>query len=214
MSTPEQGGARSTLMMGRYEYACGSSPSSSCVVSELKDRQLVFFHLDPVKGKGDEITNIAGYQSIQGTWDLSPDGSKLAIVDPVEGKGEIRILNLADRRVTALPMREWKWEFLSRVCWAADGKSLFVLAQSCASIALLSIDPNGNPRVLQENASGIGLGLLHRTLPRWKTPGVHQEGVRRRRDAAGKLLSCPLKASHTFYDAATLATDSGHASGC
>jgi Tol biopolymer transport system component len=74
MSTPEQGGARSTLMMGRYEYACGSSPSSSCVVSELKDRQLVFFHLAPVKGKGDEITNIAGYQSVQGTWDLSPDG--------------------------------------------------------------------------------------------------------------------------------------------
>jgi Tol biopolymer transport system component len=75
-------------------------------------------------------------------------------VDPAEGKGDIRILNLADRRVTALPMREWKWEFLSQVSWAADGKSLFVLARSGASIALLSIDANGNLRVLQEMPPG------------------------------------------------------------
>jgi hypothetical protein len=31
MSTPEHGGTRSTLLTGDYDYACGSSPSSSCV---------------------------------------------------------------------------------------------------------------------------------------------------------------------------------------
>jgi len=80
MSTPEQGGARSTLMMGSYGYACGSSPSSSCVAAELKDQQLIFYHLDPVKGRGDEIARFAGYKSLEPRFSLSPDSSRLAIV--------------------------------------------------------------------------------------------------------------------------------------
>jgi Tol biopolymer transport system component len=156
MSTPEHGGARSTLMMGRYDYRCGSSPSSPCVVSELKDRQLMLSHLDPGKGKGEEITNIPGYQSNQAVWDLSADGSRLAIVDPIEGKGEIRILNVADRRITILPVRNWKWEFLSQISWAVDGRSWFALAQSHSEFALLAIDANGNRRVLYDIPAGAG----------------------------------------------------------
>jgi serine/threonine protein kinase len=156
MRTPEQGGARSTLMMGRYAIACGSLPSSSCVVSELKDRQLIFFHLDPVKGKGEEIGRLGGYQSSYPDWDLSPDGSRLAIADPVEQKGEIRILNLADRRVTVLPVRGWKWQEVQHVKWAAGGKSLFALVEDASSHALISLDTNGNPRVLYEIPAGAG----------------------------------------------------------
>jgi len=156
MSTPEQGGARSTLIMGRYGAACGSLPSSFCAVSELKDRQLIFFHLDPVKGKGEEIGRLGGYQSSYPDWDLSPDDSRLAIVDQIEQKGEIRILNLADQRVTVLRVRDWKWQNLQHVRWAADGKSLFALAASASSFALISLDANGNPRVLYEIAAGAG----------------------------------------------------------
>jgi serine/threonine protein kinase len=154
MSTPEQGGARSTLMVGRYYYECGSSPSSSCVVSELKHDRLTFFHLDPIKGKGEKIAHFDGYQSFDPRWDLSPDASRLAIVDPGQRKGEIRVLNLADRRVTVSPIRNWRWFLLESVSWAADGKSLFVLAQSGSSHSLLSIDANGNPKVLDEVPMG------------------------------------------------------------
>jgi WD40 repeat protein len=154
MSTPEHGGARSILVMGRYTYACGSSPASSCVMAELKDKQLILSHLDPVKGKGEEIARLAGYQSGEPRWDLSPDGARIAIVDPSEGKGEIRILNLADRRVTVLPIHDWKWQFLAQISWAADGKNLFALAQSPSSIALCYVDANGNPRILHEIPAG------------------------------------------------------------
>ena len=151
MSTPEQGGARSTLLMGRYDYACGSSPGSSCVVSELEDHQLVFFHLDPVKGKGAEMARIAGYQNPQPYWDLSPDGTRVAAVSVKAYKGEIQILNLADRKVTVVPVRDWKWDALWQISWAADGKSWFTQAYSDYSPnALLSVDANGNSRVLQE----------------------------------------------------------------
>jgi len=156
MSTPQQGGARSTLMTGKHAYKCGSSPSSSCVVSELEDGQLEFFHLDPVKGRGKEITKIAGYLGIEPLWDLSPDGSSLAIVDYGQHKGEIRILNLSDRRVTVLPVREWERSRLGLISWAADGKGWFALAESDPSIALLSVDANGNPRVLYEMPGAAG----------------------------------------------------------
>jgi len=154
MSTPEHGGGRSTLLMGSYTYACGSSPSSSCVVAEIKDQQLIFSHLDPVRGRGGEIARIAGYQTGYPRWSLSPDGTRIALVDPREGKGEVRILGVADRKVTVLPVQDWKWGFLSIISWAADGKTLFAQAQDSLSFALISIDTNGNPRALQEMPTG------------------------------------------------------------
>jgi Tol biopolymer transport system component len=156
MSTSEQGGARSTLMMGRYKYACGTSPSSACVVSEIKDGQLIFSYLDPVKGKGQEIARLPGYQAPEPRWDLSPDGTRIAVVDERKFVGEIQILNLADRRITVLPVRGWKWQFLSQISWAAHGKGLFALAQSASSVAILSLDPSGTSRVLYEMPTGSG----------------------------------------------------------
>ena len=105
MSTPDQGGARSTLMMGHNVFECGSSPSYSCVASELADHQLVFFRLDPVKGKGEEITRVTGYQGDEPRWDLSPDGFRLAIVDAFQNNSEIRILNLSDEELQSCRLR-------------------------------------------------------------------------------------------------------------
>jgi DNA-binding winged helix-turn-helix (wHTH) protein/Tol biopolymer transport system component len=155
MSTPEQGGARTTLLQGRYEYACGSLPSSSCVVAELKDRHLIFSCLDPLKGRGEEIARVDAYLPDIGLqeahWDLSPDGTRIAIVDEGQRKSEIRILNLVDRRLTVLPVRDWRWSNLALISWAADGKSWFALAGADGSSdALLSIDANGTRRVLYE----------------------------------------------------------------
>ncbi len=158
MSTPAQGGARSTLMTGRYTYACGSPPSTSCVVAELKDRQLIFSHLDPAKSKGEEIARVDRYQGLgsgglDSRWNLSPDGAKIAIVDCAAAEVEIRILSLADRKITMLPLRDRKWSCLAWISWTADGKSLFAVAAAAAgssSWAILSIDANGNSRVLYE----------------------------------------------------------------
>jgi DNA-binding winged helix-turn-helix (wHTH) protein/Tol biopolymer transport system component len=160
MSTPQQGGARSTLIIGRYTYTCSPSPSFPCVVAERQDNRLIFFHLDPAKGKGEEIASIASKQA-DPRWDLSPDGERLAIVDESSEKPEIRILKTADRTMTALPVRNSRWDWstqiwLSQVCWAADSKSWFVLAQSGSSNDLLAVDPMGNSRVLQEMPAGAG----------------------------------------------------------
>lgn len=154
MSTPEHGGTRSTLMMGKYTYTCGSTPLSSCVVAELKDKRLAFFRLDPMIGKGEQLASIGGYLGFEPRWDLSPDGTRIAIVDPYWGNGEIRIVDLADQKTTVLPVRNWRWQWLAEVSWAADGQGLFALAQSTSSVALISLDAKGKAKVLQEMPSG------------------------------------------------------------
>jgi hypothetical protein len=53
-----------------------------------------------------------------------------------------------------VPVRDWRWQFLSQIRWAADGKSWFALAQSGSSVALLSLDAKGNPKVLYEMPAG------------------------------------------------------------
>jgi DNA-binding winged helix-turn-helix (wHTH) protein/Tol biopolymer transport system component len=152
MSTPLQGGTRSPLMIGRHEYRCGVSPSSSCVVSELKDSQLTFFYLDPLKGGGEKIASLT-YKAGQERWDLSPDGSMIAIVDEGTKNGEIRILNLADRKISLLRVRNHQQ--LQHVSWAADGKSLFAVAFD-TSVCLLSVDANGLARLLYEIPENAG----------------------------------------------------------
>jgi hypothetical protein len=121
--------------------------------TELKAGQLIFSRLDPLKGKGEEVARV-DYHSPSATWDLSPDGTRLAIVDSIQEKGEVRILNLVDRKSAMLPVRDWKWKALGEIKWAADGKGLFALAQSASSTVLLSIDANGNPTVLHEMPTG------------------------------------------------------------
>ena len=153
MSTPLQGGPRSTLMMGRYDYRCSSSPSSSCVVSDLKDIQLTFFHLDPLKGRGEEIASIGGYKGFLPHWDLSPDGSKIAIVYNGVQKGEIRLVNLADRSIAVL--RVGNWRNLQDISWAADGNSLFAVAFD-SSVCLLSVDAKGTAKVVSEIPADTG----------------------------------------------------------
>ncbi len=153
MSTPLQGGPRSTLMMGRYEYKCSFSLSSSCVASDLKNAQLTFFYLDPAKGRGEEIASIVGYKGGQPRWDLSPDGSKIAIVDDGDQRGEIRILSLADRRISTLQVPNRP--HLQHISWAADGKSLFAV-EFDLSVSLLSVDANGTARVLYEIPENAG----------------------------------------------------------
>jgi len=93
-------------------------------------------------------------------WDLAgacrpmQPGSQLWIL--VKKKGEIRILNLADRKVTVLVLRNWKWKLLQFISWAADGRTLFASAESDSSFSLLSVDADGSPRILYEIPAGVG----------------------------------------------------------
>jgi DNA-binding winged helix-turn-helix (wHTH) protein/Tol biopolymer transport system component len=156
MTTPKAGGARSRLLIGRYTYACGSSPLSSCVLAELQNSQLTLSRLDPINGRGKEIKKFAGYTMPEPRWALAPDGARIAILNSFAENGKILVLNVADGKVGFLTVRPWTWKGLAQISWAANGRDLIALAESGASFTLLSIDPAGTPSVMYDIPTGTG----------------------------------------------------------
>lgn len=124
MSMPLDGGGPSVLLAGDYTYHCGSVPASGCVLAEPEGEELIFSTLDPVAGKGAEIQRVRAYSGVEWftCWSLSPDGNKIAIVDPAANKGAVRILTLTDRKIVPLALQGWKWGVMQSVAWSADGK--------------------------------------------------------------------------------------------
>jgi len=150
MATPLTGGPRTVLLTGRYSYGCGSSSSARCVVAEQNDHKLVFSWLDPSRGRGDEAGIINDYRSQVAHWSLSPDGSRIAVADAAKDDGPILVLNLADQKITELPIKNSKWQYVTGIGWAADGKRLYAILFSESSVVLVSVDQRGNIKVLQE----------------------------------------------------------------
>ncbi|HVI10473.1 MAG TPA: protein kinase [Candidatus Binatia bacterium] len=164
MSTPIGGGARSTVLSGRYTYHCGHSPGTGCVLSEMQGKDLVFFVLDPAKGKGDEIQRVdAGLNPV---WALSPDGTRIAIAPADTGKW-ILLLSTADHKLTELP-RKGTWDAVQHVTWAADGNHLFATAWSEKTgqfQSILSLDLQGNVRPLNQVKQGAGWLMMMEASP-------------------------------------------------
>jgi eukaryotic-like serine/threonine-protein kinase len=126
MSMPSDGGARTEIASGHYSYHCGRSRPAGCVLGEIQGTEIVFFTLDPVKGKGSEIQRVDS--GLNPDWALSPDGTKIAIASN-DRENWIRVLSLSDHKVTQLP-RAGTWQMVQHVTWAADGKHLFATAWS------------------------------------------------------------------------------------
>jgi hypothetical protein len=163
MSKPVNGGTPSFLMAGELIYHCGSAPAAGCVLADEQGRQLVFFKLDPIKGKGAEIDRVDVQHGgdWSNTWALSADGNKIAMVDPAGTGRKVRILTLADRKVATITLQRAKWSHMQSVVWSANGSHLIVTALSGEAFsgeswAILLIDMHGKLQVLTETASSAG----------------------------------------------------------
>ncbi len=151
MSTPIAGGSRTTLLSGRYTYGCGTAPSSRCVMSDLQsNNELVFFKLDPAKGKGDELARAESHNAnaIRERWSLSPEGTRIAIADWGRESTSIRILRLDDGKITAWPLS--KPQLIDDVAWEGDGKRFFAITDLESSVALEFIESDGRLTPLYE----------------------------------------------------------------
>jgi hypothetical protein len=134
---------------------CTRFPANLCAIGELSlDRkQLIFTSFDPVKGRGRELTRFqtdptAGAQYV---WDLSPNGTRIAI------------LKYSERLIHILPLNghpPWEiavrgWNSLQSINWAADGKGMFASSATRGGSALLHLDSQGNAHVLWAQKGSI-----------------------------------------------------------
>ena len=152
--------------------SCKYNPKADppCVLAMSEGENLVFYSLDPIKGKGRQLgkIDVMGFGSMRG-WDLSPDGSRVAVVSlhkktaqidvgtQIEYGGRIDVLTLSDgnwHRILAEPTDQAASagnQQLMRFCqiaWAADGKSFFITAMKGDSFNLVQVTSDGKMHVL------------------------------------------------------------------
>jgi Tol biopolymer transport system component len=154
---------------------CAKSPATLCAIAERSPdrKQLVFEAFDPVNGRGRELAELKTDETSNYQWDLSPDGARLAILKDREG--QIQILSLNGRTAQEITVKEWN--SLTSVVWATDGRGLFVSSRKKQGPVLLSVDLQGNARVLWEHAGSVGTYGVpspdgrHLAMQRWIVDG-------------------------------------------
>jgi DNA-binding winged helix-turn-helix (wHTH) protein/Tol biopolymer transport system component len=156
MRVPTAGG-RPELVLTAPIYGrpvCAKSPASLCLFAEYTPdhRQLVFTTFDPGKGRGGELIRF-DTDPIQAkyVWDLSSDGSRIAIVK--YSTGVINILPLGRQASQEIVVKGWNSLF--SLNWAADGKNLYASSQTKKGSVLLRVDPTGKASVLWERRGSI-----------------------------------------------------------
>jgi serine/threonine protein kinase len=155
MRVPIQGGSPQVVLTATIEEwpRCAQSPSSLCVIAERTPdlKQIVFRTIDPVKGRGRELARSETDATRAYHWDVSPDGTRIALLKHRDATVHILSLNgVAPRQIIS---REWNT--LSSVVWTADGKGLFVSSYTARGADMLHMDLEGNMRLLWEHPGGI-----------------------------------------------------------
>ena len=149
---PASGGPSQLVLTahGETDRRCARAPATLCLVGEQTDdqKQVVFTAFDPVKGRGREVTRIATQPGFGYNWDLSPDGSLIAMLFPA-GENRIRLLPLSGGEPRNLVIKGL-YGFSSGPDWAPDGEGFYVGSWSPRSVTLLYIDLNGHASALWE----------------------------------------------------------------
>jgi DNA-binding winged helix-turn-helix (wHTH) protein/Tol biopolymer transport system component len=130
---------------------CAKAPSDLCAIAEWTEdlKQLVVTALDPLKGRGAEITRIA-LEPTDNSWSqvgLSPDGTHLAAIGNPEGP----ILIFSLRGQASQEIRVKGWNNLQSLSWDAQGTGLFVSNGIQRGTVLLHVDLQGKAQVLWKN---------------------------------------------------------------
>jgi eukaryotic-like serine/threonine-protein kinase len=130
------------------DFSCPRKPGHPCVLGQKEGDNLVFFTLDPLHGKGNLLNKIEVYTANFYGWQVSPDGSQLAVVD--WNHQGIEILNLSDRAWHEIAV-EPGWGHNQKVAWAAEGKGFFLTTWLPESFNLVHVTLSGRVQRLLSN---------------------------------------------------------------
>jgi len=133
---------------------CSRVPGGVCAVGEATAdfKQLVFTAFDPMKGRGAELVRYDTEPGALYSWSLSPEGTRIAVMTPSEGR--VHVLHLDGRPNEEIAPKNLK--FGDALDWSADGKGLFVDNPTEKGTALSYLDLHGNTQVVWEETSSIG----------------------------------------------------------
>ncbi len=156
------GGPSQRLFTARTNslLTCSRSPSGVCIIGEPTEdgKQLIVTAIDPLRGRGPELFRFALVANDENwVFDLSPDGTRVAVTQTVAGP--ICILSLDGQVLQQVQVKGWS--NLLWLSWAADGKGLFVTAGIRNGREVLYVDLRGNAHALWENIGGSAETIAH-----------------------------------------------------
>jgi hypothetical protein len=166
MRRPVGGGSPETILEEpagmSWEYGCPLKRGSSCVLSQKEGNDFVFYALDPVRGMGERLGKIEAAQAGFTGWNISPDGSCLAVVRGEDKyNGRIDLLTLPDRGWRQVSV-EPGWGHLQSIAWAAHGRGFFVTSWLPDSFNLLQVSLTSKVKPLLRNGHRQ---FMHGPLP-------------------------------------------------
>ena len=132
---------------GLYSVRCARTPANLCVLGERGLTDLTFYALDPVEGKSRELARTPVNLAMdRDNWDLSPDGSKIAIALGDEPGGHIRVVSLAGAGGHGLIINGHSG--FQSMDWSADARGCMCRAVRRAD--LLHVDLQGHVETLRQ----------------------------------------------------------------
>ena len=150
MRVPAASGAPERILAASADsstdYHCGTRASSLCALSLLDKDQLVFYSLDPLKGRGKELARTkVGEPGRWMSWALAPDGKKIAVAGSDMMGNIVRIIDLQSGEQKDLATPSF---VMGGTGWSADGGAVYCASQKGSEFYLLRLDMAGNAKIL------------------------------------------------------------------
>ena len=148
MRVPVAGGGPERVPIGGLldEFRCALGAGKRCVLrTTVPGESRTYYDLDDIRGKGPELARIKWSIEVLGDWDISPDGSQIAMPIHDSRDGRIPVVSLEpgpnesrEHQVFLPGMTD-----LSGLVWAADGRGWFVSTDTTIGNQLLYVYLDG-----------------------------------------------------------------------
>jgi len=148
----------STSSEFNWPFACAKAPATRCLLAEQSEngRGLLFITFDAVRGRDKVLSEFPVDAGGQYAWDLSPDGTTVAILKSSETKISLLFLNGGRSK----GIRFNGVDTVDSVAWTPSGKALLVSGRLPGSSVLLHVDLLGNCHLLWKKDGGLAtLGI-------------------------------------------------------
>jgi len=155
MRIPITGGTPQFVLTAQpsARLSCPHAPATLCVISERssENERLAFTGFDPARGRGAQIMTLDGPFNADYSWNLSPDGTRVALARSADGP--IEILSLKGLATQQLSPNGWST--IAGLSWTADGKTLLISGLSHNVPTIIQVSVSGQSNVLWSVHSGL-----------------------------------------------------------
>ena len=137
------------------EFDCPVSSHGTCVLRQTIGKELVYFVLDPLLGRGRELGRTDWLPNVLGDWGLSPDSSMIALAnhDPIHPG--IRIVTLSSAKSKTVDIPVPGYGIILKPTWSPDSRGFYVESKTDIGYSLLYVDRRGYARVLRKTPNPI-----------------------------------------------------------